>query len=295
MLGQAKLKGDFDMAKEAVKTVKEPSNLPSYTTVDNIIDLIDAYRKRNGNENEAKTLFGKAKSVYTNTRTALRVFGLLKEDSCDFTPDGRAIAYSSEPEKKVLLSKILMKYFPYESLVCNIFQRGFVAETTIEDITNFWGRFSYGSTERNMEDAAKLFMSIMEYLGHGKFTVGRAGKPTRIVWVEGVDIELTKEIADTTSAEPVLVVSTVPTVPTVTNEEKSKTNDEVAEVLEVQPQSPEMDVEHFEPIQVHTNPRVSVNPVPVPNITINVDMTTWSEEKIESFFRNAYGLFKEEK
>ena len=163
--------------------VKETTtSLPAYTTVDNLFKLIDALKKRNGNEEEAKSIFGMGSSAFNNTKSVLRTFGLIEEDSCTFMPKGRTIAYSKDADKKDEFKKVVMKFFPYESLMSNIFQKGNVEATTVEEITNFWGRFKYGSTQRNLQDAAKLFMSIMDYLGFGNYVIGRMKNPTRIVW-----------------------------------------------------------------------------------------------------------------
>lgn len=98
------------------KEKKEDNNLPAYTTADNIILLLDAYKIKNGKEDEAKMIFGKGNSRYSNTKSALRIFELINEDDCNLTNLGRKIAYSNEDEKKV------------------------------EIITNFWGRFGQGSS-----------------------------------------------------------------------------------------------------------------------------------------------------
>lgn len=37
-----------------------------------------------------------------------------------------------------------------------------------------------------------------------------------------------------------------------------------------------------------------ISAVSVPNITINVDMSDWSDEKIKTFFKYAYGKFEED-
>ena len=50
------------------------------------------------------------------------------------------------------------------------------------------------------------------------------------------------------------------------------------------------------PIQLTTNANGNekINVVRSPHITINVDMSEWSDEKIEIFFKYAYGKFEED-
>lgn len=282
------------MAKEKSKNTTEATSLPAYTTIDNIFRLIEALKRKNCVEKDAKAVFGMGSSAFTNTRSALRTFGIIKEENCEFTDFGLAIAYSKDDDKKAQLQVITKKYLPYESLLINAFQKGFVTETTAEEIINFWGRFKYGSSQRNMSDGATLFMSIIEYLGYGKYVSGRAGKQTRIVWSEGIDKVILGEaeetpVAETTTAEPIETTLLVETTP--------QSNEEVEAEQEVQQEIVARPNEVM-PIQVtpdYNASRATGKTIAVPNITINVDMTTWSEDKIESFFRYAYGLFKEEK
>lgn len=154
------------------------SNLPAYTTVENILSLIDTLKRKNNNEGEVKALFGKGSSAYTNTKSALRTFGFIEDDSLAFTKEGRETAYSQGKDKKSEMIKILKSYPPYEVFLFGLLQKEDVAITEIEDITSFWGKAQYGSTERNREDAAKLFMSIIDYCEFGKYVIGRGSNST---------------------------------------------------------------------------------------------------------------------
>lgn len=120
----------------------------------------------------------------------LRTFNIITESS-DFTDEGCHIAFAdNEDERKDLILKIVLNYPPYESLLYNIAKKR-ESETEIDSIIGFWGKFGYGSTERNRKDAASLFGNIMEYIGLGIFKKGRGGKhPTRIVWKPDFESQL---------------------------------------------------------------------------------------------------------
>jgi hypothetical protein len=62
----------------------------------------------------------------------------------------------------------------------------------------------------------------------------------------------------------------------------------------------EYEQEENSPVAISTDERnvrlikKSSNAISFPNITINVDMSDWSDEKIKTFFKYAYGRFEEE-
>lgn len=145
------------------------------TTVENILSLIDTLKRKNKNEAKAKAIFGKGDSAYNNSKSAIRAFGLIENDSLDFTKEGREIAFSQVSDKKTEMIKILKSYAPYEVFLFSLLKKDNVTKTEINEIVNFWGKANYGSTQRNMEDAAKLFMSIIDFIEFGKFIKGAKG------------------------------------------------------------------------------------------------------------------------
>lgn len=82
-------------------------NLPAYTTVENLLKLIGVLIKNNKNDESIKALFGMGDSAYSNTKSALKAYGIIENDSLDFTPFGREIAYSGEDNKKEEMIKIV--------------------------------------------------------------------------------------------------------------------------------------------------------------------------------------------
>ncbi len=257
------------------------SALPSYTTVDNIIALIDTLKMKNGKEDEVKALFGKGNSAYSNSRSALRTFGFIEADNLNFTKEGQEAAYSQGEDKIGEMTKILKNCRPYEIFLLSLLKNGSASVTTIDDITNFWGKASYGSTQRNREDAAKLFMSIIDYCEFGKYVIGRGNNATRIEWSSDI-IERIKNLNnDSNNVQEVSEEKTI----------SSDANENLAE------QEPEMLNEAHSAINEETVKGLDISKenlhtTNTPNITINVDMSEWSDDRMEAFFRYAHGKFK---
>jgi len=272
------------------------NNLP-VTTAENILILINTLKRKNKNEDEAKAIFGKGGTAYTSSKSAIRAFGLIEKDSLDFTKDGREIAFSQDIDKKTEMIKILKNYAPYEVFLFSLLKKDDVIKTDIDEIVNFWGKANYGSTQRNREDAAKLFMSIIEFTGLGKYIKGgRGSNSTRIEWVSDIKNRINslnqvnpideqkKNInsqgKDTDEAS---VIDTVPDV-------EEQIEQQIGQEMEDYPSTINEDAES------NSKPtKKSISAVSFPNITINVDMSgDWSDEKIKIFFKYAYGKFEED-
>lgn len=271
-----------------LKEKKEENNLPAYTTSDNIILLLDVYKKKNGKEDEAKMMFGKGNSTYSNTKSALRILELINEDDCTLTESGRTIAYSNEDEKKIEILDVITSYSPYEAVLHNILKEGESFETDIEVITNFWGRFGRGSSQGNLEEAAKLFGNIIQYVGLGQFVIGRKGKKTRVIWNSDAYEIFHETIGKCREAEPANDEEALENQP---KESMDKLDDDIEkkdtnELLDESERSIDLDKKI---------PNIKNKECTYPSITINVDMSQWSEEKIRSFFKYAYGKFDEER
>jgi hypothetical protein len=264
---------------------RNSNTLPAGTTQDNMMKLVEIYKRKN-TDAEAKPIFNMTDSVYSCTKSALRSLGLIKEKDCSFTDQGNDIAYSSDEEKREKMLSLLVRYIPYESLLSAIFLRGDVKETDVKYIVNHWGRSKHGSGLRNREDAASLFCSMMEYIGLGKFVKGKGGYVTRIEW--GTDASRKfKDVLETVGGAP-----EENTDDTVDNNEEEYVEEQIAVAVETGEQA--QTAEYNEPT-VSVTPKVKTKATFAPNITINVDMSEWDEDKIKSFFKYAYGVFEEDK
>lgn len=256
------------------------NNLPAYTTVENILLLLDVL-KRKTKEDEVKAIFGKGGSAYTNTKSALRTFGFIKNDSVELTDKGRRVVYSEDVDRKNEIQKVLVSYPPYEVFLLNLLQKENLTITEVDEIINFWGKANNGSTERNREDGAKLFMSIIDYLEFGKTVKGRGVNATRIEWKEDVKGRI-RDMLDSQNNTSVSIES---------NENESE------EIIAVERG---VKGEHFSDPSVQNTlsdesiSKRHVNVVNYPHITINVDMSDWDGEKIKLFFKYAYGKFEKE-
>lgn len=98
--------------------------------------------------------------------------------------------------------KVLKKYTPYEAFLFSLLKKDDVVKTDIDEIVNFWGIANYGSTQRNREDAAKLFMSILEFLEFGRFIKGSGGSKTRIEW----SADIKSKIIELSKTGPIIVM-----------------------------------------------------------------------------------------
>jgi len=250
---------------------KETSSIPAYTSMENMLKLVEALRRKNNDEKQAKPVFGMAGTAFTNTKSSLKMLGIIAED-CSFTEIGKELAFAPEMEKKKAIRDLLLGFHPYESLLAYIFQKGFVEETDLDTIVGYWGKFDFGSTDRNRREAATVFGSIVEYIGLGKFVTGRGGKATRIVWKP--------------NAEEIIQMDTEPDA-----ECEKDTGAEQQETIQG--------------IEVSSEPvaneamvkKVVVNELldrKTPTIIVKVDMTTWGETQIKNFFKCAYGNFEDE-
>lgn len=265
------------------------NNLPAYTTVDNIISLIDTLKRKNKNEDEVKAIFGKGDSAYTNTKSALRIFGLIENESLEFTPKGREVAYSQGNDMKGEIIKILKNYPPYEVFLFSLLQKSDLIQTEIDEIANFWGKANYGSTQRNIEEAAKLFMGIIDFIEFGKFKIGRGKNPTRIEWVTDIKDKISSLSQETTSNP--IVEQKVTTIPQQKETNEASVVDTTSMEEEQEENPPIVSITDERNVRLGSKPIGTVN---MPNITINVDMGDWSDEKIKTFFKYAYGKFEED-
>lgn len=268
-------------------TKENKNNLPAYTNVENILSLIEILKRKNKNEDEVKAVFGKSNSVYNNTKSALRAFNLIEDESLEFTDKGRIVAYSQDSDKKFEIMKIVNNFPPYETFLFSLLKKDDITKTEIDEIVNFWGKAHYGSTQRNMEDAAKLFMSIIDFIGFGKYITGRSKNPTRIEWVKNIKDKIAELYQETDRCHPVEQKTTI-------NAQENyigKTNIIDVTTAAEDEENPILNSIADNDISIK-EPNISA--VNLPNITINVDMSDWPIEKIKIFFKYAYGMFEED-
>lgn len=259
------------------KSITNPENftLPYEVTADNIIMLFDAIKVKEGNEEGIKKIYGGAK--FDSTRKALEIVGIL-ENGLNFSQSGRALAFESEEGKrKDMFLDTIMKFPPYEYLLRNISNTGFPNETDLNYIKNYWGKHNFGNSPNNRDSAATVFGYFVELAGLGELKLGRKGKSTRIIWDSNADSRL-RETLDMNS--------------TVVNElnsdfDTNKNTNEISINTDSQIES----IEQQNEISVSHNTHISQSVKYNPKIVINVDMSLWDIDKIQAFFKAAYGDF----
>lgn len=259
---------------------KKNNNLPAYTTVENLLNLINVLKKSNKSEDSIKALFGMGKSAYDNTKSSLKAFGIIESDSFEFTDFGRDIAYSGDDNKKDKLTEIVKDYEPYKLVFFSIADsQDEIIITEKEAIKNLWGKASMGSTDRNRDEGATLFMSIIDYIDFGKYIIGRGSGVTRLEWVFDIKDKISDWSQDN-SNDMVLEV----------DDEELIENPIETESAEVETQDTNNTSESPADERIgRVNSRVNL-----PSITINVEMGDWPNEKIKTFFKYAYGNFEED-
>lgn len=260
--------------------MKKTNVLPAGTTPDNMIKLIDVYLRKN-TDADAKPVFNMGDSAYRQTKSALRWLGIIEENSCEFTKIGNDFAYSTEEERKKNILKIIIENPAYENLLSSIFSNQDVNITDTDYIVRYWGKYNFGSTLRNRTDGANFFGNLIEYALLGKFIKGVRGSQSRIEW----DIDVVNEFKD--------LLNSVDNEDNSDENQINECNNEMQKSENIERDEEEQKEEYIESTTSIT-PKVITKEISTPNITINVDMSTWEEEKIKSFFKYAYGLFEED-
>ena len=252
----------------------ENGGLPYSTTHENLIKLIDAIKKKEGNEDAIKKIYSGNK--FDSTRRSLEIIGILK-NGVDLSAEGRQIAYETDEKlrQKLYLKKIL-EYPAYEHLILNIAQQGFSEDTDLETVKSYWGKHSYGSSPNNRDEAAVVFGYFLQLAGIGEIVLGRRGKSSRIKWSDAAKTLLedaNKEVKSTPQSETLEKQNVL-----------DSTNKEEPSAVQTGIQVP---------IEAVRKLVASENIIVQPNITISVDMSNWEIDKIQAFFKVAYGFFGE--
>ena len=147
-------------------------SLPYYVTVESINKLIDATKKKQGDEVAIKTLFGEGK--YSNCKSALLLFNIITP-TMQFTEFGKSIAYAiDENQKKNAWRTVISKIAAYDDFI-NYFllnKKG-ISTCEIDTIKNFWGSKDICKSDTMRKDASITFGYILSLAGLGEFKKGK--------------------------------------------------------------------------------------------------------------------------
>lgn len=252
--------------------------LPYGTNYENILKLLEAIKKKQGDETGIRAVYTGAK--IDATRKAMETLGLVK--GFDFEKIGKELAFeTNEEKKKKIFLKVILNYQPYELFLSRLSEEDFVNETDLEDVKNFWGKHDFGSSPNNRNEAANVFGSFIELSGLGKFIPGRKGKATRIKWNPDA-----KKLID----------ETLSLLKTNTTQEQQIEKPQLIELSKEETQQVVTPIEKQikEPFVNQSSNLMQSNGhslIISPNITINVNMTDWEIDKIQAFFKAVYGEF----
>lgn len=254
----------------------EGTALPIGANKDNVEKLLEAIKRKSGDEKGINATYGGAQ--FASVKRALDTLGLIKDYT--LTELGRNIMYSTdETEKKGAYLKAIMSYEPYEYCLNYLAQSKCGKEIKASDVKNYWGKNNYGSSERNREDAFPIFACFLELAGIGELIIGRRGNESRI----NCSVELDKIINEYDINRKIR-----------TEESQSESMLSVDKgishepVVEMPMTSKEIECDSKFTSETH------INSIKQPIVNINVDMSDWDIEKITAFFKALYGDYTNE-
>lgn len=260
----------MNMAITSAETID--ATLPYGTSWENILKLLDAIKKKQGDEKSIRAVYSGAK--IDGARKTMETLGLI--DGFNFKALGKELAYeTNEDKKREIFRKVILNYPPYELFLAKLTESEFQQETDIENVKNFWGKNDFGASPNNRDEAASVFGSFIELAGLGEFITGRRGKATRIKWNTEAK-KLIDEAHTTTNLESI-EESTLKQEVLVDQSSSHDNEDNVTDFIPTQ--KPELSPPNIHSVKV------------TPNITITVDMSEWDTDKIKVFFKAAYGEF----
>lgn len=278
-----------------IEEVKVDDTLPYGANADDILNLINAIKTKQGNDQGIKQVYGKLN--IENSRKILKALGI-SLDGLNLSDVGRRYAYETNDSKKqLILLELMLKYSAYEYFLLNISNND-LSETPLENIQNYWGKHNYGNSEYNRNNAAIVFGQLIELSGLGIFKIGRKGKVTRIEWNNNAqklirqthtDISLNGNILQNNIEQVIDIESSQlnidPWLNNTVNLEQlednscshndNKKTNLAREILE-------KDFSNEQQNNRYSNIDISVN----------IDMTDWQIDKIISFFKATQGIFE---
>lgn len=262
----------INVAITSAETIDE--TLPYGTSWENILKLLEAIKKKQGDEKSIRAVYSGAK--IDGARKTMETLGLI--EGFNFKAFGKELAYeTNEDKKREIFRKVILKYPPYELFLAKLTESEFQQETDIEVVKNFWGKNDFGASPNNRDEAASVFGSFIALAGLGEFITGRRGKATRIKW----NTEAKKLIDEVHTTANLEAIEESPLEQEVSVDQSSSldngSKDNVADFIPTQ--KPKLCTP-----DIH-NAKVT------PNITITVDMSDWDTDKIKAFFKAAYGEF----
>jgi len=154
--------------------IKKNIALPYYVTVGTINKLIDAIKRKSGDEVSIKSIFGEGK--YVNCKSALLLFGIIT-NNMQFTTFGKSIAYAiDEHQKKDAWKKVIKKISAYDDFLIyfQLNKKG-ISTCELDIVKNYWGSKDICKSDQMRNDASITFGYILSLAGLGEYRKGKQG------------------------------------------------------------------------------------------------------------------------
>ncbi len=154
--------------------IKKNIALPYYVSVDTINKLMDAIKRKAGDEVSIKGIFGEGK--YANCKSALLSFGIIT-NNMQFTPFGKTIAYAiDEQQKKDAWKKVIKSISAYDDFLIyfQLNKKG-ISTCELDIVKNYWGSRDICKSDQMRNDASITFGYILSLAGLGEYRKGKQG------------------------------------------------------------------------------------------------------------------------
>lgn len=139
------------------------------------------HRARGRSMAQVRTL-GFSEKGFEGTRKAAEALGLLDEEG-ELTEMGKEFALAREGEgRQQLVLRQMMEFEPYGLLLMSLLDSGTPDRTELEEIELWWATHGFGNSESNRERGSTALARLVDYVGLGRYVVGRGGHPSRIEW-----------------------------------------------------------------------------------------------------------------
>lgn len=154
--------------------IKKNIALPYYVSVESINKLLDAIKRKAGDEVSVKAIFGEGK--YANCKSALILFGIIT-NNMQFTTFGKSIAYAiDEQQKKDSWKQVIKNISAYDDfLVYFQLNKKGISSCELEIVKNYWGSRDICKSDQMRNDASITFGYILSLAGLGEYKKGKQG------------------------------------------------------------------------------------------------------------------------
>ncbi|MBN3895451.1 MAG: hypothetical protein HWQ41_09335 [Nostoc sp. NOS(2021)] len=260
--------------------------LPYKTDDQDILQLIEAIKRKPDNEKAIKEIYNK--SNFETSRKTLEILGIL-DNQLIFSSAGKEFAIEKDNKRKEeLFLQFFLSYTPYGHYLESISQTGDLSTTETETIKDYWWKHNYGSSGSNREDGVVAFGKLISLTGLGKFITGRKGQPSRIEWNQNakslIDAACNSDKSDSTLEEQSSSIDS----------EQIDVSDSTSVFKDYPSVSETPAAKSKSHVELPSLGGTTLSVIPT-TISINVDMSEWGTSKIITFFKATYGIFDDDR